>query len=526
MHKTERKIVGITYYSSEACNLNCSYCEIAKSIEGKKENYEKNQVIKENLLNGNFLKNTLDTCKILKINPSDIEMFELWGQEPSLTIAEFAESFPSLYNNFHNLHKLFFSTNLVDTSNIYKLAEAINRSVNNKFELEIQCSYDGEFSTKNYRGIEPQLLVNNIKKLIEDLNNINFNDNIIVSLHFHNVVSRGLIKALNTEDKILTFWQEFLDLREEFRNLNNNKQVIIGDFSPGIENPVNASKEEGIEYYKFLKTTEKLCLEHKLFEYKGLLGVNLKIFESVGFLLADKLPGNFKGRKGAIEKAQKILFENTLKPFDLIHNFLCGLFVENNKFDENEYKDIIDYLSNHLYCGSYGGTLKLRYDGTMVYCQNVIHNFNEINNKPNRSIKNINLNTLIEHNFFPNVLEPGGIDDYEQALYKLKIMRQDAFIKTFCKTVNLMYLLAAAEQIDSSYNNDFKKILRHAFYITFSTNCMDTVYKTTGTLCGGQTAGQIRFYANGYLDMVDNLFLEEQQKYQETKTCNMFSNKE
>ena len=49
------KINKITFISSESCNLNCSYCELAKNAI-KSSGIIINKKIKEDLLSGEYLK--------------------------------------------------------------------------------------------------------------------------------------------------------------------------------------------------------------------------------------------------------------------------------------------------------------------------------------------------------------------------------------------------------------------------------------------------------------------------------------
>ena len=102
---------SLTLYTSESCNLQCSYCEIDQHLDKKQHQIEAKKV-KESLINGQYL-NTLKTAfKRLNINPNNIKSIDLWGQEPTLTLKEFETMFQKMYQELcPNINHIFFSTN-------------------------------------------------------------------------------------------------------------------------------------------------------------------------------------------------------------------------------------------------------------------------------------------------------------------------------------------------------------------------------------------------------------------------------
>ena len=100
----------LVLFTSESCNLSCSYCDMAQHIN-KKCHVTEAKKVKESLINGQYL-NTLKTAfNRLEINPKNIEHIEFWGQEPTLTLNEMCEFFPKLYELCPNINNVFFSTN-------------------------------------------------------------------------------------------------------------------------------------------------------------------------------------------------------------------------------------------------------------------------------------------------------------------------------------------------------------------------------------------------------------------------------
>lgn len=498
----------LTLFSSESCNLNCSYCEIAKSAKGI--SFKEAEKVKVALENGEFVKNIKETFFKMQIDPNQIKRLELWGQEPTLTLDAFSKAFKELYEFCPNITTMFFSTNAVSNiRSITNLINVIDNIVDDVFNFEFQCSYDGYYSTKNYRGIDPSIIINNVKELILNLNELNLKY-VKVKMAHHNVVSRGLIKYLMQSDEtIYEYWKEFEDLFKEYEKINTNRNVRINPFSPGIENPVNASKEEGEMLANFYKKSDKLCKGLKHLGYKGLLGQNSRSIEYVGAVL--KI---LNKNKEKIENIKHYLYTNSNNIFDDINKVVkLGLF--NNIYDESIHKTIVERLSDSLFCGAFWGALKIRYDGTLLYCQNNIHNFNyELMKNKEQKVENINAMTLIEKKYYSNLITNYEEDSkaLEKILHFIALGHKEGFCRLYTIIINLMNLLSENNQIHESYKTDKEKMIRHAYYLCYSTNCIDNLLKTCGST-SAQTIGQIRFYCNGYMDLLDEFILLEQKQH-------------
>jgi sulfatase maturation enzyme AslB (radical SAM superfamily) len=117
-------IKGITFISSELCNLNCKYCYIANSKSEEHDYYLKvHNEITKSLEDKSYINNYLTCLNRLKIDPKAIEYVSLWGQEPTINLEKFFLNFDYLAKKFPNIHQLMFSTNGV--SNIHKILDAI-----------------------------------------------------------------------------------------------------------------------------------------------------------------------------------------------------------------------------------------------------------------------------------------------------------------------------------------------------------------------------------------------------------------
>lgn len=490
---------NLTLYTSEDCNLSCSYCEIAKSKKKNIVNNHINNLIKESMQSGQFTKNVLTVVKNLKANMDDFETLELWGQEPTLTIDAFKTMMPDILLNFKNIHAMFFSTNGVGHINdllcfVEKL-DTLNfvetqKKIDGKFQLRIQFSYDGIYSTKNFRGIEPTIILNNIRYFIEHLNFLYFY-NIEVNLSFHNVISRKLIEELNTRDKIKEFWKELKDLSIEFSLLNKNSNVKISHFAPGIENPVNASSEEGKALANFYQISKEVGKELQWDGMYGMVGQNLHAIRMAerGYRRYYDLSRDDKFSVVSNEKfIQNILYLTMLAPLD------------------DKSRLLINQLSD-VYCTGFKNGVKVRYNGDYVHCQNCIHQL-KADNLTTDTIEQLNAKAMAKNHFYPNLLEPN--EEFDNKKYHIAIANSSSFCHNYTEVLNMMYLALQANQIDSSYK-DKNKMVRHAFYLTFMNTCFDDEIKTSNSVVS-RYPGHIRYYCNGFLDEIENYHLTRLKK--------------
>ena len=182
-------INSLTLFTSESCNLNCSYCDIASHLDPKLHNLEAKKV-KESLINGQYLNTIKEAFQKLNIDKYQIENLELWGQEPTLTLKEFNIFFPQLYELCPNIQKLLFSTNgVANVVEIINLIKIINNITNKKFILNLQFSFDGYEQTLSHRGISPNIIIDNIINFIEELNKIDLKL-LTVNILPHNVIDQ------------------------------------------------------------------------------------------------------------------------------------------------------------------------------------------------------------------------------------------------------------------------------------------------------------------------------------------------
>ena len=97
----EREIVGLTLVSAVGCNLNCEYCLIEKSVKDKHDKVkELQEKTIEAFKDGSYLENIKKTLMRLGTSPSRIEVIQIWGQEPTLTLNHLTDNLSDWLNVF------------------------------------------------------------------------------------------------------------------------------------------------------------------------------------------------------------------------------------------------------------------------------------------------------------------------------------------------------------------------------------------------------------------------------------------
>lgn len=461
-------IKQLTLITSEYCNLKCKYCEIAKTSTHSHE--QLNNILKKTMENGLYFSNIQTIFQKYDLNIEQIEKIELWGEEPSFTIDSFYYLYKDLISFFPNFKHLFLSTNGI--SNIDKIlffAQEADKILNKKFILELQFSYDGEWGTLNNRGINASVIKDNLEYFVKQLNKIKLKY-LNIEIFFHCVTDFTLINYLIQENKIESYWNELNDLTEYFQNLSINPNIHIFNVTEGFYAPYNATKKEGEIYSYFENISDIIIKKNKL-----------KIAPHYRRKLFPLFTSKNKTQKTYEEAIQE---EIITKIFDF----------------ENNNDKILDYVG----CGTGITALKIRYDGTIIHCHNILYGLSYKENNQNTDILRKSIrNHSLQNNFYPNLLLDKDKENLDKWFNRWKIDKgYSVFISVYSQILNIMYLLLENNQIDNNYRFDEQKLLRHAYLICFYFFCTEESLNFTGSIYG-EYLGKIRMLANGFLDLVD-----------------------
>lgn len=469
----------ITFMSSAQCTLQCSYCRISQSTNKTAPIMQAN--IKKSFHDGSFLNHVLTSLEKANSGVEFINAIDLWGLEPTTTLADFTVIVPDLLKTFPNLNDMLFSTNgMQGVDLLYNFIVTLNESVKNAknyrlskeaLNFGLQFSLDGdEEITKINRGADANKIVNNIKELITKLNTTNL-DFIKVDIYIHNVCTLNLIhNYLNTYEKIKTHFHYFDKLNCEIKTLCKNPRV---DFHPAglgqmIENPFPASTEDGIAYANYLRN----CLHLKLDD-----------FYSYNDYLA------FWNPFAMFRDAQPIIGDN----FDQIFT------------DLNTYRLPYENMPNeHIFqgqtCCTFYGELKVCYDGTVIACQNTLHDqiVDEIPNDKNTL-------TYQAKKILTTLMDKAPYSNLDKIIEYHRLVTEEGFPLMMCSNINLIYQLAKCHQVPTYYLQNPEKLVRHAYYLTKILGCEYNSITMNGSphLKG---AGFVRLFCNGAMDLFDEYY--------------------
>ena len=471
-----KDIIALSLMLSCGCNLTCSYCMIHQSLNENSSELQKETV--EALKNGEFLNNTVKSLERLKVSPLNIKHLEFWGQEPTLNLDLFTEKIDDWFNTFPNIQKVLFSTNgMAYPEKIIEFAKELDRVIKPSSVFNIQFSYDGDYYTNNERHGNGSQITNNIIHILEEFNKIQFK-NLTVKIHFHYVLTREIINNCQNIEDIRKFYKQLMDWGTDLQNIGLNKKVhVIPMPGAGIEVPIEASSEDGINFTNFLKKLKLLSYKEKLY---------LDFYNNIVEVIFIGYHKSLNRVKAKTETNEDLFYYLNKR----INNF-------------EEYQKIISPSFSHpFYCGAYINELKIMYDGTLLNCQNQIFDTKKEFLKESDPYLTIKEN-LINHNRYINCLTSSD-EEIKNVAYLYETARNSGFDTIFNNTLNLMYILAKAGQIDKDYLYNHKKLLAHGFIVANYVVCgYNKIIKTNSLLLSNN--GPMRFFCNGVLDLIYDL---------------------
>lgn len=463
-------ICSIAIMSSLGCNLKCEYCVISQSREKdvKRANGLQRKVV-EALKDGSFKDNVVKSIKAFGGSPNDIRRIELWGQEQILTLDHFVNGLDGWVDAFPNWNALSFSTNgQAGPEKIVRLVKRLDELMDHPFHFGLQWSYDGSYSGEQLRHDSNNRVINNLKKVVEELNKVPLK-NVTVDFYLHGVVSFSLIKHLGGDlEKIKAYWDECRKTAEELPGLGWNRNVnVFGTFSVAEEVPYHCSTAEALDYYDFIA---------KSYACGGCLS-------GLEFL------------SGQWSRILNFAFpEKRTHTLDQIVEWL----VDVRNGDEEMMNRVTRELTNGFYCGTGVSELKLMYDGSLVNCQNSIFEQQLENIDKEENITNEVKRSWVQKGWFINP-QTASKEELDRYKYLFMTGRRSTFWHTWNTNIAKMHYLAMSGQISYLYKDDLKMIVKHAYILAYINQCMYNNAIYTGSMWTKDT-GIIRRYCNGFAE--------------------------
>lgn len=261
-------IGALSIMTSCGCNLKCEYCKIAQASNANSPILQKATM--QALSDGTFLQNIQKCLNKLEQSCSQIEFIDFWGQEPTLTLHLMAEHIAEWFEIFPNWQACSFSTNTVGhIDRLIQFFIACDNAAKHEFHINVQLSYDGDYSTDNLRGASSSIIHTNLIYLYNELNKINFK-NVKLRFNNHAVMSFELLKKLQNSESIYNYTLNLLKWSYEFEDLNTNKKVMIQPgVDIGIEAPAMASVEDGLRLANFCELSDRIIPAEYLKHFPG-----------------------------------------------------------------------------------------------------------------------------------------------------------------------------------------------------------------------------------------------------------------
>ena len=475
---------GISVITSLGCNLNCEYCRIEQAKQNNKNTAHLQTENIQALKDGTFLKNIKQVLYNIGESPITIWDLAFWGQEPTLTLNYITDNLEDWVEVFPNWKKTMFSTNgVANGEKIVNFIKRLEDLMSHDFFLDLQVSYDGDESTENLRKANSEKIINTVKFILNELNKTHLNK-VKVRIFLHGVISLELLDRLDSFKKIYDYNKNIQLVVEELNKINLNKNVeFVPGIGIGLEVPVDATTEYGLKLYNFVKQTNKIT--------------DKALFSPYDFGIQSLVRSYYNYITNVVQQLiEQLKLKNILELIEII----------NTAEDYNTFNIINKKLSSSLWCGNAYSEIKIMYDGTLINCQNHIFDRNIEDLPTDDSIESSVKRGLATHNYYINPLKD-NLENIRQYFSIFKDMKETGFIFMFKNTINLMYWLLQSKQIDESYN-DIEKLLRHGFYLTAFNSCSYNNLVKTGTTYVRST-GYIRFYCNGMMDCIEQIYLTE-----------------
>lgn len=472
-------IKGLSLITSCGCNLQCSYCRIAESVNSDSARLQKETI--QALQDGTFLNNVKESLFRIHQSPAKITNIAFWGQEPTLTLHHITEHLDEWMAAFCNVDNIMFSTNsMAYGDRVIDFLKTLDQVIDHHIQVNIQFSWDGDESTDEIRLADSSAIYKNITNIVEACNLLSFK-NIEVFFNFHGVISLDLLSRLTTAEKVANYYKNLCLWGSHFHELNNNPRVHLPpDVGLALENPIDASTMDGIHLANFVRMSQQ---------------IDRFYFKDIGY---------YNYGNSHIDT----LFNQYITQFTNILNWARHEFgvhsfeelIDQMAMDLTIYKKVCNHCNSVLYCSNGISELKLMYDGTCINCQNSIFDRDLQFLSDEDTLRNQVKKTLASRDYFINLLTDSDevLMKYFDLFTQTKI---SCFAHSFKSVLNLMMFLIENKQISLIYSN-YNKLLVAAFQVALCNCCHYNNQMTTGSMFLRHT-GQIRFFCNGFLELIN-----------------------
>lgn len=248
----------LVLYTTAVCNLNCRYCYI-----------DKNKALKhiDDILDDSFKGDYyFDFIKDMFPKSTQLTAIETWGGEPFLRMDRVYHTLHRVIQNYPFFNVMFSSTNFSFPEWIdqfFGLMQQFGQYPDRRFNYKLQMSMDGPEYINDYgRGAgTTKKCLDNYAKMLNSLGT-RLPPNVDLDIMFKPTLDLHSTKMLDTEEKIVEYYQYFEGLIERVWNLGfSNVKAYLPIPNTACPSPV--TKEDGQVFAELCRKCRKIERDNK-----------------------------------------------------------------------------------------------------------------------------------------------------------------------------------------------------------------------------------------------------------------------
>lgn len=247
------RFVAAEQFSSGKCPLQCKYCYVPKTSLMTS--------LHEEIVKKLESKSCFDSLE--KVYGKNIEYFELWGTEPTLTLSKIPLS--GLLNRFPKLKEMGFSTNLMTSPkilstfilNLDRECTMLKRQI--RFKPQISLDGPAFITDINRAKGAAERIPKNFIQIIETLNKHKLKS-IEVEFRMKSTLTMENIEFLNDKTtKIKEYFDYFNKIEEAFKKTNKDKGIQFNNScAPSMCVPGKYTTADGKKLAVFFRHLRKM----------------------------------------------------------------------------------------------------------------------------------------------------------------------------------------------------------------------------------------------------------------------------
>ena len=259
-------LYGLSIHYSADCNMDCAYCYISKK---HKFATTTNQQIRAALQDGTFLKNIIALYDNYPEYKDQVDVYALWGAEPTINGEYFAQFHKGIMDNFPNIQKVEFSTNgwcggafLVE--NFVKPAMAYAIEHKRFLKFDIQFSLDGPPNI-NEKTRRPGATARTLEALHTVIDAVENSPYFQLDLNLKSTLSFDTLRGLCSLQALQEYYNWCDNVMCNLRDWAKDKTSVDYrrvNFTPTFVTPITATVDDGKMFAQWLRLLTQLDYSH------------------------------------------------------------------------------------------------------------------------------------------------------------------------------------------------------------------------------------------------------------------------